>query len=381
MFDAKLPYNALPQLPPRAEIESRAVLKTWGLARAALTELRVAGQTIPDQSVLINTIPLLEAKDSSAIENIVTTNDALFREAALPSHDGDPGAKEGLRYRAALYQALEAIKSRPLASRTAIEICSTITGVDLDVRAIPVTLSNKHTGEVIYTPPQGQAILRELLSNWEAFMHASDDGLDPLIRMAVLHYQFEAIHPFPDGNGRTGRILNVAYLIQAGLLELPTLYLSRHILKTRGEYYAALENVTKHGAWQDWIIYMLSAVEITSAWTTKKIAAIRHLLIDTDSFVRTALPKIHSRDLVDLIFAQPYCRISNVVERGIAKRQAASTYLQELVRVGVLREERAGREKIFLNQKYLDLLWNDGHAFLPYPDAAPAPAPNRRNRA
>lgn len=374
MFEASKPYNALPTLPPKAEIETREVLKKWGLARAAITELRVAGQTIPDQSVLINTIPLLEAKDSSEIENIVTTNDALFREAALESQDGDPAAKEGIRYRKALYHALESIKGRPLSSRTAIEICSIITGLDLDVRAIPVTLTNKHTGEVIYTPPQGPETLRALLSNWDNFMHADDD-LDPLIRMAVLHYQFEAIHPFPDGNGRTGRILNVAYLIEAGLLELPTLYLSRHILKTRGDYYKALENVTKNAAWADWILYMLTAVEATCQWTTKKIGAIRDLLTHANDFVRTELPKIHSRELVDLIFAQPYCRISNVVERGIAKRQAASTYLQELVAIGVLQEEKVGREKIFLNTKYLALLWDDEHEFEPYQPSQPQPAP------
>ena len=238
MFDPKAPYNALPKLPPKAEIETRAVLKKWGLARSAVAELRLAGQTIPDQSVLIGTIPLLEAKDSSEIENIVTTNDALFREAALQSDDGDQGAKEGLRYRKALYHGLDAIKTRPLSSRTAVEICRIVTGIDLDIRAIPVTLTNKHTNEVIYTPPQGEIVLRELLSNWDSFMHDQSDGLDPLIRMAILHYQFEAIHPFPDGNGRTGRILNVAYLIQSGLLDLPTLYLSRHILKTRGQYYS-----------------------------------------------------------------------------------------------------------------------------------------------
>lgn len=366
MFDPRTPYNALPKLPPKAEIETREVLKKWGLARSAIAELRLAGQTIPDQSVLVGTIPLLEAKDSSEIENIVTTNDALFREAALESDDGDPGAKEGLRYRRALYHGLDAIKVRPLSSRTAVEICRIVTGIHLDVRSIPVTLTNKHTREVIYTPPQGEAVLRELLSNWDSFMHDDTDGLDPLIRMAILHYQFEAIHPFPDGNGRTGRILNVAYLIQTGLLDLPTLYLSRHILKTRGQYYSALERVTTHAEWENWIVYMLTAVEETSKWTTKKIGAMHDLLLETNRYIRSQLPKIHSRELVDLILAQPYCRIKNLVERDIAKRQAASTYLQELVRIGVLKEVKHGREKIFLNMKYLELLTNEEHAFAPY---------------
>lgn len=368
MFDPKQPYNQLPKLPPKTDIETSKVLKKWGLARSALAELRLAGQTIPDPGVLVNTIPLLEAKDSSEIENIVTTNDALFREAALESGDGDPGAKESLRYRKALYGALELIKDRPLTSRTAIEICRTITGVDLDVRAIPVNLKNKHTGEIIYTPPQGEAVLRELLSNWDAFLHDNTAELDPLIKMAVLHYQFEAIHPFSDGNGRTGRILNVIYLIQEGLLDLPTLYLSRHILKTRGEYYRSLERVTTDGDWENWLVYMMTAVETTSKWTARKIAAVRDLLDETNRYVRAELPKIHSRELVDLLLTQPYTRIANVVEHGIAKRQAASTYLQELVRVGVLQEEKVGREKIFLNKTYLDLLTQDVHDFKRYGD-------------
>lgn len=367
------PYNDLPKLPPKSEIETRAVLKKWGLARAALTELRVAGQTIPDPTALNNTIPLLEAKDSSEIENIVTTNDRLFREAALETNDGDPATKESLRYRRALYDALDAMKARPLSSQTAIEICKTITGLDLDVRTTPVTLSNRQTGEIVYTPPQGVAVLQALLSNWDNYLHADDD-IDPLIRMAVLHYQFEAIHPFVDGNGRTGRILNVIYLMSAGLLDAPTLYLSRHILKTRSEYYAALADVTKNADWQQWLLYILTAVEITCLWTTGKITAIRNLQIETSAYMRTQRPKIYSHELVDLIFAQPYCRIANLVERGIAKRQAASTYLQELVAIGILIEEKHGRDKVFVHRKYMDLLGSDGHEFAPYPLAPAAGA-------
>jgi Fic family protein len=366
MFNPMQAHNQLPPLPPKANIETKDILKRWGLARAALAELRLAGQAIPDQSVLISAIPLLEAKDSSEIENIVTTNDDLFREASLEIANGNPGAKEALRYRSALYYGLDSIKQRPLSTRTAIEICQRVTGVQYDVRANPVTLTNKHTRDIIYTPPQGEPLLRELLSNWEAFQHSDSDGVDPLIRMAILHYQFEAIHPFADGNGRTGRILNVVYLVQSGLLDLPTLYLSRHILKTRGEYYSALERVTSHGEWERWIIYMLNAVETTSQWTTNKIGSIRRLQLATNDYVRTQLPKIHSRDLVDVLFAQPYCRIANVVDRGIAKRQAASTYLQALVKIGVLREEKIGREKVFLHQKYFDLLNDNQHAFEPY---------------
>ena len=209
MFDPNRPYNELPPLPPTADVETRAILKKWGLARTALAEMRLAGPLIPDPAVLISSIPLLEAKDSSEIENIVTTNDALFRQASLGDAEGDPAAKEALRYRTALYYGLDALKDLPLSTRIAVEVCQLVTGVQLGVRAIPVNLKNRHTGEVIYTPPKEQHRLRELLSNWERYLHEQADNLDPLIRMTILHYQFEAIHPFEDGNGRTGRILNI----------------------------------------------------------------------------------------------------------------------------------------------------------------------------
>lgn len=366
MYDPKRPYNSLPKLPPSADIETRAVLKKWGLARTALAELRQASDTLPNSDVLIQSIPLLEAKDSSEIENIVTTDDALFREASLEEPDGEPAAKEAVRYRKALYWGLESAKTRPLSARDAIEICRLVTGVDLDVRGVPVTLKNRQTGEVIYTPPQGQDLIRDLLGDWEAYLHAEGDELDPLIRMAVLHYQFEAIHPFEDGNGRTGRILNVLALIESGLLDLPTLYLSRYILQTRGDYYRLLEGVTRNGIWETWILYMLTAVEQTSKWTTEKIRAIRTLMIDATDHMKKWEPKLYSRELVELIFSKPYCRIADLQDKGIAKRQAASTYLKALARIEMLEVERRGREKLFINRKFITLLSSDHHTFEPY---------------
>jgi Fic family protein len=381
MFDPSRAYNELPPLPPKADVETRPILKKWGLARTALAEMRLAGPLIPDPAILISTIPLLEAKDSSEIENIVTTNDALFREASLGEEEGDPAAKEALRYRTALYHGLEALKTLPLSTRIAVEVCQLITDVQLDIRAIPVSLKNRHTGEVVYTPPEEQQRLRELLANWERYLHEQGDNLDPLIRMTILHYQFEAIHPFEDGNGRTGRILNVLSLIQNGLLDLPTLYLSRHILRTRGDYYRLLGRVTSHQEWEPWILYMLTAVEVTSTWTTQKIKAIRALMDHTDEIMRTQAPKIYSHDLVQQIFTQPYSRIGNLIARGIAKRQTASTYLRELARLGILEEEKVGRDKIFLHRKYLDLLSSDGHTFEPYPRATEANNSKRPRKA
>jgi Fic family protein len=369
MFDPRQPYNDLPLLPPKVGVETRAVLKKCVSARTALAELRLAGQLIPDQrtmlaDVLIHTIPNLEARASSEIENIVTTNDALFREANL----GDPTAtyatKEAARYRTALYQAEEALKNRPLSTKIAVEACRTITGIDLDIRSIPVNLKNQHTGETIYTPPVEPNRLRELLANWEHFIHESPD-LDPLVRLAVQHYQFEAIHPFPDGNGRTGRILNILALIQDGLLDRPTLYLSRYILSTRSSYYRLLGRVTSDAEWEPWVLYMLTAVEETSRWTTAKISSIHRLISDTVAYVRTGAPRLPPV-VVEKIFTQPYVRIGNLVEDGIAKRETASAYLQQLVALGVLEEEKVGRDKIFLHRKYLDVLFNDEHGFEPY---------------
>jgi Fic family protein len=369
MNDPLKPYNDLPLLPPASDIETKAVLKACVGARAALAELRTAGQLIPDQRVLIHIIPLLEARGSSEIENIVTTNDALFRQASLEDGSADPATKEALRYRAALFQGFEAIQQRPITTATAVEICRMLKGVGLDIRATPgTTLTNSHTGEVIYTPPEGSDHLRSLLANWERFLNEPTD-LDPVVRMAMLHYQFEAIHPFVDGNGRTGRVLNILCLVQDKLLDLPTLYLSRHILKTRGDYYRLLGQVTAKGDWQPWVLYMLTAVEQTAIWTMLKIRAIRQLMDQATELMRTQAPKIYSRELVELMFTKPYCRIGDVVERGIAKRESASKYLKEIASLGMLIEEKSGRDKVYLHQTYMDLLSSDEHSVKPYPTA------------
>lgn len=371
--DPSTPYNALRLLPPAVDVETKATLKRCVAARAAVAELRLAGQLIPDQSVLINTIPLLEARDSSEIENIVTTNDALFREASQTDDANDPAAKEALRYRSALTSGFHSLKTRPLTARTAIEVCSEITGISTDVRKTPGTaLRNTFTGEVIYMPPDGADRLRDLLSNWERYLNEQTD-IDPLIRMAVLHYQFEAIHPFPDGNGRTGRILNILSLIQAGLLDIPTLYLSRHILRTKGDYYARLQGVTQRGDWEAWIVYMLTAVEVTASWTNKRIRAIRDLMLHTAEHVRSKAPGIYSHELIEAIFAQPYTRIAHLIERDIAKRVSASRYLKQLVEAGVLTEEKVGRDKLFIHRKYMTLLGSDGHDFERYPGEGASP--------
>jgi Fic family protein len=361
------PHNQLPPLPPLGELESRTVLKACITARAALAELKQAAGLIPNQTMLINTIPLLEAKDSSEIENIVTTTDKLFQHAHTDGHgQADPATKEALRYRSALYRGYMSLKERPICTATAVEICRTLKAVDMNIRKTPGTkLQNDRTGEVIYTPPEGEALLRDMLANWERFIHNEVD-IDPLIRMAVAHYQFEAIHPFTDGNGRTGRVINILYLIQQDLLQLPILYLSRYIIQNKSDYYRLLLAVTKDHDWESWVLYVLKAVEETSHWTTEKIAAIRSLAEHTTAHVRTVLPKIYSRELVDVIFEQPYCRISDLVRKGVAKRQSASRYLKELTEKKILREMTVGKEKLFIHPKLMLLLSQDSNHYEEY---------------
>jgi Fic family protein len=361
-FSAETPFNALPELPPKAELETKPVLKALVGARAALAELKQAGELIPNQSILINTLPVLEARASSEIENIVTTADRLFRFAQHDeSEHADPATKEALRYHSALIQGLRGLAKKPVTTGTAVAICRTLRGIAIDIRTVPgAALKNQTTGKVVYTPPEGEDLLRGLLANWERFLHDATD-LDPLIRMAVGHYQFKAIHPFTEGNGRTGRILNLLFLVEQGLLEQPVLYLSRAIIRRRTEYYRLLNAVTRNDAWEPWVLYVLDAVHDTAIWTTKKIKAIRELLRRATAHVREHAPSLYTRELVELVFEQPYSRIGNVVDAGIAKRQTASVYLKELCDVGVLREVKAGREKLFIHPNLTKLLTAEDH--------------------
>ena len=357
-FNPAQPFNNLPPLPPTLDLETPAILKACIPARAALAELKQAGELLPNQTLLINILPLMEAKDSSEIENIVTTADKLFQFAGEDTL-ADPATKEALRYRTALYQGYITLAKRPLNTSTAVTVCSTIKGAEMDIHKIPgTTIMNTTTGETIYTPPAGADRIRTLLANWENYLH-SDDDIDPLIKMAVTHYQFEAIHPFLDGNGRTGRVINILYLIEKNLLSLPILYLSRYITRHKADYYRLLTAVTRDQQWQPWILYMLQAVAETATWTSHKIAAIRELIAHTTAFVQTRLTKIYSRELVDVIFQQPYCRIHNLVDSNIAQRQTASSYLKKLCEIGVLREISAGKEKLFVHPKIIHLLTSD----------------------
>jgi Fic family protein len=356
VFISEEPYNSLPELPPKYDIETKIVLKKCIEARSALAELKMAGRLIPNQEVLINVIPLLEAKASSAIENIVTTTDKLFKYADSNSKLLDAPTKETLRYRTALKTGFDLLATKPLSTTTAVEVCSVIKGVEMEIRkSLGTKLANDLTGKIIYTPPTGEKKIRDLLKNWENFLHLATD-LDPLIRMAVAHYQFEAIHPFTDGNGRTGRILNILFLIHENLLTTPILYLSRYIMANKADYYRLLLGVTKNHQWEAWILYILSAIIDCCRWTIDKIESIRQLSEEVSLLVKKDAPTIYTRELIDLIFTQPYCRIGNIVKHGIAKRQAASVYLKKLCDLGILIEVKEGRDKIFINTRMIDLL-------------------------
>jgi len=351
------PYNDLPLLPPAAGLETTAVLRRCITASRALAELKGAGNLIPNQTILINAIPLQEARLSSEIENIVTTQDALFRAAAEAPGHSDPQTREVLRYRTALRHGYDALHTRRIDIDLILEVCSILADGPAHLRdQEPILIEDIAAGRLVYTPPRGRERIVALLRNWTDFLTGPGD-LDPLIRMAVAHYQFEAIHPFVDGNGRTGRILNILALVQAGLLEIPVLYLSRYIIRNKQEYYRRLAGVTENADWEGWLLYMLAAVEETARWTTGRITAIRDLFEATTERCRRELPgRVYSKELMELIFTQPYVRIQTVIDAGLAQRDTASDYLQELERIGILQREKHGREVLYRHPALLEAL-------------------------
>lgn len=354
-FDRNQPYNQLPLLPPATDLETKAVLKQAIAANRALANLRGLAGQIPNQSMLINSITLQEARLSSEIENIVTTNDELYRADADADGRGDAHTKEVLRYRQALHFGFAALKERPLTTNLFIEIAQLFKQSEIGIRAIPGTALKNEDNQVVYTPPVGDAVIRDKLSNLERFIHA-DDGVDPLIKMAVMHYQFEAIHPFPDGNGRTGRILNLLYLVQQDLMDIPVLFLSRYIIANKRDYYSGLQKVTEQQDWESWILFMLRAVESTSQQTFDQVKRVLASMEEVRQKVQREAAAIYSKDLVEVIFRHPYTKIQFLIDANIAKRQTASNYLQTLATLGVLREHKIGREKYYINDALLEEL-------------------------
>jgi Fic family protein len=357
-YDPRKPYNDLPPLPPNMDIETKAVLKQAIAANRSLAELKGQGGVIPNQSVLINSLVLQEAKASSEIENIVTTNDALFRAMASGSGLIDPATKEVLRYREALWQGYNRVRKNTSLSVDLFErIVRTITQDERGIRDRPGTvIATRHTRQIIYTPPEGKYRIRKKLDDLERFLYARD-GMDPLIKLALSHYQFEAIHPFFDGNGRTGRIINILFLIVQDLLDVPVLYLSKRIIDDKPEYYRRLRAVTERGEWEPWVLYMLQSVDITARLTLQRILAIRSLLDETLKLAKTKLPvRVYSKELIELIFRQPYTKGQFLVDAGLAERKTAAEYLRELETLGVLKSQKVGKENLYLNKRLYELL-------------------------
>jgi Fic family protein len=351
------PHNLLPPLPPDSNLETAAVLKAAISANKNLAELKGKSESLPNPSILVNSIVLQEAKASSEIENVVTTNEKLFTALSANDSSVDPQTKEVLRYRQALWKGIDYLKDNSLCTDLFIKLMQTIKETDAGIRKEPGTvIANPNTRKIIYWPPEGEALIHNLLVNLESYMY-EEDGTDPLIKMAVIHYQFEAIHPFDDGNGRTGRLLNILYLMEMKLLHHPTLYLSDAIIHQKEEYYRRLRAVTEEADWESWILFILDAVRETSEQTMRRINQILSLLNETIKLAKSELPdRVYSKELIELLFEQPYCKVKFLVNRGIAKRQTAADYLRELENAGIVKSKQVGRENLFLNTRLYELL-------------------------
>ncbi len=350
-------------LPFERDIESPLILRKLARAHRALAELKGVAATIPNETILINTLSLQEAKDSSAIENIITTNDELFRSDTTRSLFVSSAAKEVHRYAQALRYGFEQVRSQGLlTTQHILEIQAAIEENRAGIRRLPgTTLHNENTGEVVYTPPQHPDEIIALLTNLERFIN--DDQLsdwDPLIKMAVIHHQFESIHPFYDGNGRTGRIINILYLVKQGLLKIPVLYLSRYINQNKTNYYRLLQHVRTVDDWEEWLLYILDGVEETSLQTIVLIEQIKTLMQTIKQRMRTELPRIYSQELLNNLFRHPYSKIEFVMDDLQVTRKTAAKYLNRLADAEILSRHKIGKENYYLNGGLVSILFNVG---------------------
>lgn len=356
-FDPEKPYNDLPLLPPKAELETRSVLKKLVSAGQFLAELKGYAELLPNKSIIINSILLQEAKDSSEIENIITTHDELFRAMATDKTIIGHAVKEVLNYRSALYKGYYLVKERNLlTTNTIVAVQEELEHNKAGIRKLPGTkLVNDKTGKVMFTPPENEKTIRDLLANLEAYINTDAEALHPLIKLPIIHYQFESIHPFYDGNGRTGRIISVLYLVMKGLLSEPLLYLSRYIIQHKADYYGLLRKVTTENAWEEWICFMLEAVAKTAGYTLALSKEIVALMERMRKIMQTELPKIYSHELVEILFTNVYTKIDHLTKRGIASRNVAGRYLKELESIGILKSEKAGRNVFYINTGLYEL--------------------------
>ena len=353
------PYNDLPDLPPTSNLESPAILRVLAQASRHLGELKGLCASLPDPAILINTLIVQESRDSSAIENIVTTQDELYR--AIADEDNVPtAAKEVLNYREALYAGLDRMKDRRdlLTTNTFVKIVQTLKQNQSGIRNTPgTTLTNSSRGAVVYTPPCCEDVIRQKLDALERFINEDDaNSPDPLIKLALMHHQFEAIHPFSDGNGRTGRILIALYLVQQNLLPQPVLYLSRYINLYKQNYYRLLREVTEENAWTEWVVFILTGISETAQLTTSKIRRMLQLMVELEPLTRQTLGSRYDHALLQLMFTLPYLKIDLLERRGFVTRQTAATYLKKLAEAGVLTPNKVGRTTYYVNQRLIGIL-------------------------
>ena len=348
-------------LPPQVKLETNKVLKNLTRAHKSLAELKGFSDTIPNKNILINAVIINEAKDSSEIENIITTHDELYKAMSRENYL-NPAAKEIVNYRSALWHGYQMVKNKQMLTINMIlEIQQLIETNRAGIRKIPGTvLKDDATGEVIYTPPTGEQEIVSLLNNLEKYINDDSDYVDPLVKLAVIHYQFEAIHPFYDGNGRTGRIINVLYLVLKELLDSPILYLSKFIIRNKTAYYNLIREVTENNNWEEWVLFVLQGIEETAEETLKLVKQINDLVETTAQEAKNKLPKIYSRELIELLFFEFYTKIP-YIQKGLGvSRKTAANYLSSFEDAGFLTSEKVGRERIYLNNKLFDIVREAG---------------------
>lgn len=355
-LEVEKPFNDLPLLPPlREQIETVKILRQVVTSSIALAELKGISHILPNPTILFNAVILKEARASSEIENVITTQDKLYQALSAKGIQIDSATKEVLRYREAVLTGYRFIQKKGFLNTNAIiTIQKVLEENNAGIRKLPGTaLKNSATGKVIYTPPDDHEIILNLLKNFEGYINEVDD-ISPLIKLAVQHYQFESIHPFYDGNGRTGRIINILYLILHGLLESPILYLSAYIIDNKADYYRMLQEVRTHQAWEDWILYILKAIEQTAKETTQQIKDINNLFQKCEDKIRIAL-KSYNKSLLEILFEHPYSKIEYITNRLKISRVTASKYLKELEKIGILQSKQVWKETLYINTELFSL--------------------------
>lgn len=355
-FDKALPYNSLPLLPPEADLESKEILNKTITASRALAQLNGAIRNLPNPTLFLDTIHLQEAKASSEIENIITTNDDLYKAVVADKKFDNPATKEVISYKEAIWLGFNRLEQKHfITTNLCVELVQCIKQNTAGIRTTPGTALSNTKGEVIYTPPSGEQIIRDKMANLESFIN-ENNSIDPLLKMAIAHYQFEAIHPFSDGNGRTGRILLLLQLKLERLLDIPALFLSEYIIKHKEEYYEGLRRVTEEQDWSTFILYMLSMVETTAIQGLNRLEAIIQLMETTGQEIKEKLPKVYSKDLVEVIFKLPYTKRQNLIDLDLGTPKTVGNYLRALEEEGFLHAVRVGKEKLYLNHRLMKIL-------------------------